>query len=399
MSKRLLSIGIIALILTGAVFGALSMSGQPENQSVTPTEPQAPLVNILELSAGTVHFTVPSQGTVNPVTEATLSAEIAGTVVALSDDFVAGGRFRAGQMLMQIDPTNYEVAVKRAQAALRQRQVEYDGAKKLREQGYRAEAELLSAEAALESAKADLVRAERDLERTEVRVPFDGLVRARNTELGNYVAPGSVLGTVFATDVFEVRLPLPDSELAFVELPSVSQGDAKSRPSVTLIGRYRGQPASWSAQVIRTEGVVDERTRMVFAVAAITDPYQLGTGALETPAKPLPAGTFVKADIGGISIDDVVKIPRTLIRGDSQVVFMDTDNLLRLRDLTFLRTDADYAYVDASQLEEMVVVLTVLETPLNGMAVRPNRAIEELPMEDVVSSDGAVESDVVGDAS
>ncbi|MEM9388124.1 MAG: efflux RND transporter periplasmic adaptor subunit [Pseudomonadota bacterium] len=383
--QRFLAFGLIFGIIAGAVVGAGAMRAMRPEVEQKPREEAAPLVNILDLRPTSAAFGVVSQGVAQPVTETRLSAEVAGTVVGVADSFVAGAAFRAGETLMRIDPTNYEVAVARTAAAVSQRQVEYDAAKKLREQGYRAEAELLSAKAALESAKADLVRAERDLERTSVRVPYDGIVRERTAQLGDYVAPGSALGTTFATDRFEVRLPLPDRELAFVELPRVA-GDTPP-PGATLTGQYRGQAASWSARVVRTEGVVDERTRMVFAVAEVTDPYlrDADTGA----ATPLPAGTFVEAAVEGIVVDGVVKIPRTLIRGNDQVIFVDADNKLRLRNLEILRTDSEYAYVLADQLQENRVLLTTLEAPLNGMLVRPNEDVPPAPDENAFTGQPA----------
>ncbi|MEL6215026.1 MAG: efflux RND transporter periplasmic adaptor subunit [Pseudomonadota bacterium] len=360
---------LIIVILGGALSAVSFMMANATRPQPKSEDRPPPLVNVLELEPGQVQFSVESQGSVLPVTQTSLSAEVAGTVVELSSAFEPGDSFVAGEQLMRIDPTNYEVAVARAKAALDQRQIEYDGAKKLREQGYRAEAELLSAKAALESARADLVRAERDLERTRIIVPYDGLVRSRDAELGDYVAPGSPIGTVFATDRFEVRLPLPDNDLAFVNLPESGVNTAvEDLPEVTLRGSYRGREVTWAGRIVRTEGVVDERTRMVFSVASIDDPY-LRT-AESGNAQPLPAGTFVSAEIEGIVLDDVVSIPRTLIRGNDQVVFVDDESQLRLRNLEFLRTDATYAYVAADQLEELRVVLTVLEAPLNGMLVR-----------------------------
>lgn len=358
----------VAFVFAGALFSSRT---PPERK---PQAVVAPVVDVIDLEPGTVQFSIGSQGTVQPLTQTALSAEVAGTIVSMSDAFVAGGTFAAGEVLMQIDPVNYRVAVERAEAAVRQRQIEYDGSKKLREQGYRAEAELASAEAALASARADLVRAQRDLDRTVVRLPYNGIVRTRDAQLGDYVAPGSRLGSVFSTDVVEVRLPLPDPELAFVELPLVSEGDAGEGPGVTLSGTYRGRPATWRGRIARTEGVIDERNRMVFAVARVDDPYRLADDVGDT--KPLPVGTFVKAAIDGIAVDNVVRIPRELVRGGDQVIFLDDESQLRLRELEFLRTDADYAYVDASQLEEMRVVATRLESPLNGQKVRTGEDVQ-----------------------
>ena len=363
---------IALIILSVAIVAVVAMvAGRPTPER-KPQDVVAPIVEVIELQPESVTFSVASQGTVQPLTQTTLSAEVAGTIVSMSEDFVAGGTFVAGEVLMTIDPTNYRVAVDRAEASVRQRQIEYDGAKRLNEQGYRAEAELLSAEAALASARADLVRAERDLDRTVVRVPYNGIVRNRNAQLGDYVAPGALLGSVFATDIVEVRLPLPDPDLAFVSLPLVSDGAAADGPAVTLNGSFRGQPASWLGRVVRTEGVIDERNRMVFAVARVDDPY--GLQGRDGPA--LPVGTFVNAAIDGVTMDNIAKIPRELVRGGDQVIFLDDESQLRFETLDFLRTDADYAYVNADQLSLLKIVSTRLEAPLNGMKVRTGADVE-----------------------
>ncbi|MCJ7590875.1 MAG: hypothetical protein MUO51_05935, partial [Woeseiaceae bacterium] len=143
-----------------------------------------PLVEVIVLEEMTANFEIGSQGTVSPRTETTLSAEVAGTISEISPKFVAGGVFRAGEVLMRIDPTNYDVALLQADALVTQRQIEYDGAKKLQSQGYRAESEFASAAAALATAKAESVRARRNLERTFIRVPYEGIVRSKETDLG-----------------------------------------------------------------------------------------------------------------------------------------------------------------------------------------------------------------------
>lgn len=378
---------IVLIVFVTVVLFAQMVVTRPKPEQ-KPTVISAPLVEVLELEAGPVHFSVDSQGTVQPLTETTLSAEVAGTIVSMSDAFVAGGHFAQGEVLLRIDPVNYQSALERAEATVSQRQIEFDGARKLREQGYRAEAELLSAKAALAAANADLVRARRDLERTEIRVPYNGIVRERVAQLGDYVAPGARLGTVFATDLAEVRLPLPDAELAFVDLPLVNEGAAAAGPAVSLTGHFHGRAARWDARIVRTEAVVDERNRMVFAVARIDDPYRM-TGNSETQL-PLPVGTFVTAEVDGITIENVVRIPRELVRGGNQIIFVDDELMLRFRTLDFLRTDADYVYVLAEQLEEMRVVTTTLEAPLNGMKVR---AGNDLPAMDRAAEPVEAQSD------
>ena len=326
------------------------------------------LVDVLELQPIRAHFSVSSQGTVRPRTETILSAEISGTITSISAKFVAGGVFEENEVLMRIDPTNYTVAVKKARALVNQRQIEYDGAAKLRESGYRAEAELASAAAALASAKAELVRANRDLERTYIRLPYEGMVRTKEADLGRFVSPGTRLGVVFATDYAEVRLPLTDLDLSVVDLPKPSEitssGGAPG-PAVTLSAVQRGRISEWDAQIVRSEGVVDEKSRVTYAVARVVDPYRL-----HNEGTPLPMGSFVSASIEGSTVDGIIRVPRTALRGSDQLIFVDDESRLRIRNVQFSRSDADYIYVTQGAAAGDRIVVTALEKPVNGMKVR-----------------------------
>ena len=326
------------------------------------------LVEVLELEPITANFTVSSQGTVRPRTETILSSEVSGTVTSISSKYVAGGVFAENEVLMRIDPTNYTVAVEKAQALVKQRQIEYDGAEKLRQSGYRAEAELASAAAALASAKAELVRATRDLERTYIRLPYEGMVRSKEVDLGRFVNPGTRLGVVFATDYAEIRLPLTDLDLSVVDLPDPSEitssGGAPG-PSVTLTAIRRGKLTEWDAQIVRSEGVVDERSRVTYAVARVVDPYRL-----HNEGTPLPMGSFVSASINGSTVEGVIRVPRTALRGSDQLIFVDDESRLRIRNIQFSRSDADYVYINEGAVAGDRIVITALETPVNGTKVR-----------------------------
>lgn len=362
--RILLVLGIPILAVIAVVTMVMARPEPPKKERVD----LDPLVNIVELESMSSNFQVSSQGTVRPRTETTLSAEVSGTITSISPKFVAGGVFARSEVLMRIDPTNYDVAVDQARALVKQRQIEFDGATKLREQGYRAESELASAAAALATAKADLVRAQRNLERTYIRVPYAGMVRSKDSDLGQFVNPGTRLGVVFATDFAEVRLPLTDLDLAFVELPSATdlvRRPDKKGPGVRLSATQRGAPAEWAATIIRSEGVVDEKSRVTYAVAEIADPYKLSS---EGPI--LPIGTFVTANIDGLAAVDIIRVPRAVVRGSNELIFVDNDNKLRIRGVRIIRSDSRYVYVDEGARVGDQVVTTALATPINGMSVR-----------------------------
>lgn len=362
--RKLLIFGILAAAVAVAAFMAQLRPEPPKKEDVD----LDPLVEVLVLESMTANFEVSSQGTVLPRTETVLSAEVQGTITSISPKFIAGGVFDANEVLMRIDPTNYTVALKQAEALVKQREIEHDGASKLRSQGYRAEAEYASAVAALATAEAELVRARRNLERTYIRLPYEGIVRTKETDLGQFVNPGTRLGVVFATDYAEVRLPLTDSDLAFVDLPSVSDIAASggaTGPLVTLVATQKGKKVEWEGQIVRTEGVVDQKSRVTYAVARVVDPYRRhDSGA------PLPIGTFVSATIKGSAAENVIRVPRAVLRGSSELIFVDDDNKLRIREIDIVRSDARYIYVGGGAEVGERVVVTALETPVNGMAVR-----------------------------
>ena len=371
MNRKVKRAALIGSILIGAVVISLllgKMKPAPETKDLPDS---APLVSTMTLESYDASFRINSQGTVRPRTETVLSAEISGAIVSISPKFVAGGVFRQGEELLRIDPTNYSVAVDRARAMLAQRQIEFDGAEKLRSQGYRAESEYASAAAALAAARADLVNAERNLERTRISLPYDGMVRSKEADLGQYVNPGTKLGVTFATDYAEVRLPLTDQDLGFIELPdaaAIAATGSADGPEVTLSAVQKGRQQTWQARIVRTEGVVDEKSRVTYAVARIRDPY--GLAAEPGSSVPLPIGTFVAADIAGVTVSDVVRIPRTALRANNQLMIVDDDNRLRISNVEILRADAQYAYLKSGALAGDRISLTTIESPLNGMLVR-----------------------------
>lgn len=360
--------GSFLVVAFVSAFGLSQMKPPPNQEEVGTVEL---LVEVATLQSGRYDFTIESQGTVRPLTETILSAEVSGAIVSVSPKFLSGGVFAAGEELMRIDQTNYKGAVAQTRALVRQRTIEFEGAKKLQSQGYRAEAEFAAAEAALATAKADLIRSERDLERTQIRLPYEGMVRSRGTNLGQFVSVGKELGVVFATDYAEVRLPLTDEDLAFVDLPDAneitSSGLSANGPLVTLSAKQRGRAANWYARIVRSEGVVDERARVTYAVARIADPYNLHSNEHSTA---LPMGTFVRGVIEGAEIAAAVRLPRAALRRNNDVVFIDEENRMRIRTVNVLRTDSEFVYVSPEGVDGERISITAIESPLNGVKVR-----------------------------
>jgi len=368
MQSRWKRVLLIVAILAGGVVASIAMSALREPPAKKEAEKLDMLVEVQVLKPMNANFSIQSQGTVRPRTETVLSSEVSGTIVHVSPKWMAGGVFEKDEVLMRVDPTNYTVAVDQAKALVKQRQIEFDGAEKLLSQGYRAESEHASAAAALASAKAELVRANRNLERTFIRLPYAGMVRSKEADLGQFVNPGTRVGVVFAIDYAEVRLPLTDQDLGFLDLPGaidIRDTGVGNGPEVELRTVTRGETTSWTARIVRTEGVVDEKSRVTYAVALIADPYQLlGDDTV------LPMGTFVSATIAGTRREGVYRVPRSALKGASELLFVDDQDTIQIRAVNIVRSDADYAYIEGGIEEGERIILTAVESPVSGMRVR-----------------------------
>lgn len=376
MASKFIKVGLPVIIIISSVLLAAGL-GALRKPPAKVTEQRLPLlVNTAELQPQDLTYRIASQGTVTPKLETTLISEVNGRILAVSDNFVAGGFFKKGDLLVQVEPADYLTAVKAAEAALAgaKAQLEEERARaRVAETEWRSftegkapalglrQPQLASALANVQSKEAELERAQRDLARTEIRAPYDGMVRSRMANLGQFISRGSQLGTILGTEVAEVRLPLTDTDFGFLpqQLGSVSE------IPVTLSAVVAGQPQQWQASIVRTEGVLDERSRVIYAVAEVRDPYQLAGSQL-----PLQFGRFVQAEITGVAASQVTKVPRHLLRPGNQLLVVDADNLLQFRAVELNRADANFAYVGSGTVASDRLVISPVTNPLAGTTVR-----------------------------
>jgi multidrug efflux pump subunit AcrA (membrane-fusion protein) len=194
-------------------------------------------------------------------------------------------------------------------------------------------------------------------------------VRQKNVDVGQFVTIGSPVGVIYAIDYAEIRLPLPDSDLAFLDLPLVYRGQRASQkgPRVTLRADFAGQVHEWEGRIVRTEGEIDAESRMVHAVAQVTNPYGRG----KDPGRPpLAAGLFVEAEIEGHHAKGIVALPRAALRENSRVLVVDSEDRLRFRTVDLLRVTREEVFVRAGLAAEERVCLSPLEAVTDGMKVR-----------------------------
>ncbi|MFQ5674946.1 MAG: efflux RND transporter periplasmic adaptor subunit [bacterium] len=379
--KYLLPLLIVGVSALGALVIVVS---RPDIQPLPP-ENLPKLVRVIPVQQQTVQLNVSSQGTVTPRTASTLVAQVAGRITTVSPSFVAGGFFEKGAVLLSLDSSDYELAITQAKYQAAQAELtlklEEQQAEIAREEWYRLndgeipplvarEPQLKQAKAALEAAQATLAQAKLNLQRTQIKAPFAGRVRVKNVDVGQYVTPGMALAQIYAIDYAEVRLPLPDNELAFLDMPFSFRGAQETRkgPEVTLTANFAGQQQTWKGNLTRLEAEVDPRTRMVHAVARVENPYgKKASGALS----PLTVGLFVQVEISGKKMKNVVVLPRVALRNDNEVLVVDAENKLRFREVDILKKDAENIYVRGGLQSGEQVCISQLEAVVDGMPVQP----------------------------
>src|SRR6056297_643480 len=394
--KIVAPLAILFVTIAGAILIARS-GDEPEREEPVQA---ALLVDVVQPEIKQGRFTVRAQGTVSPRIQTSLVSEVSGKVISMSEDFVAGGVFASGQVLARIDPSDYQTALLAAEAelaaaraTLADEQARSDAAREDFRRLYddaRAPSDLAlrlpqvaRAEAEVQAREAAVMRARRDLERTRIRLPYDGMVVDRNTDLGQYVTPGTTLGVAFATDVAEIRLPMSDRDLSFLDLPNRAEREGFRRP-VTLTATVAGRDASWPATLVRTEGVVDENTRLTYVVAEIRDPYALEPDS-QQPA--LPVGTYVNAAVPGRSAEGLVIVPTEAVHGGNQVYVADADDQLQVLTVDVVRRTPDRIYIDNGIGPDDRIVTTAIPAPVPGLNLRVREAEPAAPRLQILPAD------------
>ena len=354
-----------------------------------PTEIAAPVyipvsVDVAEIVKENLRIQVQAQGTVSPLQETSILSEVKGRVIEVSPAFNVGGFVSRDDILLRIDPRDYQTNLLRAQAAVEsaesnlaqekgRSEVALREWKKLPKGSQRSQEakdlylrkpQLELAEAQLLAAHADLNTARDNLDRTTIKAPYDALIRNKHSDLGQFVSAGTPLADIFSVESAEIRLPIPQSKLAYLELPGLGTYD-KGSP-IDLYTDVSGEVKHWTAFLHRTEGTFDERSRALFTVARIEDPYALK----HTDRQPLRIGTFVNANIEGRELADIVTLPRYVLRAGNFVWVVDKTMHLRNRKVTILRTGGDLVYISAGLDEGDLVSLTSLDNSFDGSRVR-----------------------------
>ncbi|MEE9530974.1 MAG: efflux RND transporter periplasmic adaptor subunit [Syntrophobacteria bacterium] len=380
--KRLIQFGISAVLITMGVVGLLLLTAsKPEMKKRKPPAPVR-MVRTIKTNSGPQTVYIQGEGTVRPLREISLVPEVGGKVVGMSSALVNGGVFKEGDTLLQIDPVDYELAVTLARAKVKEAESRLELAE---EEALAAveewrllypdssgedskppalvakEPQLAAAQARLEADKADLRKALLHLERTKLKAPFAGRVGEEKVDVGQYVSPGQALGTLYSTEAAEIVVPLEGGDLFWFDVPAFTSTDGRGAPAVVRAS-IAGRELRWPGKVVRTEGRLDERTRMIHVVVRVDKPY--------ARRPPLVFGLFVTVEIEGRKVQSVTVIPRAALHQGNVVWIVDKASRLRFRKVEVARVHGDEVIISKGLEDGETVVTTPLKVVTDGMAVR-----------------------------
>ena len=395
------ALALAVLALGGAGAAALVKAKKPPEQQTCVVK--GPLVGVTEVYAAAIPMTIGGHGTVRPRVQIDVVPQVGGRVVHVHPSLVAGGFLEAGEPLIQIEPTDYELAVQQARARLVSAQTSVTGAGAAIEQARtslmmeRAEADVAqaewnemhgaepipplvarqpqirqaqamvaSAEAQREAAAANVLSAETalaeatlNLNRTRISLPFDARVLKENVDLSQTVVAGQPIATVYGVDAVEITVPIKDGELAWFDLPINGQADG---PAAQVIATFAGGRHTWPGRVTRMGGQVDPQSRLVPVVIEVEHPFRPGR-------PPLTPGMFVDVAITGRTVSNTIAVPRIAIR-HAREVWVVRDGKLDIVPVEIIRADRETAYLTSGLSDGDQVVVSLLDTVTQGMTVR-----------------------------
>lgn len=372
----------VAVLAVGAAATVWLLQTGPQAKSRPPV-PNALLVEVTPIVFAPGRTVVEAMGTVMAARQVELRPRVSGEVVEMTPNLVPGGLFRAGDILLKLDPADYRLMVRQLEGEVAQAESEL----KL-EQGNqdiaRREFEILgevvqeedlglvlrqpqleSVRARLETAKARLAQARLDLERTTVQVPFNAVVQSRNVELGARVSETTVLATMVGTDAFWVELAVPVQQLAWLRIPRNGEGDGST---VRLHDPAWGPEVYRTGQVVRLTAGLEEQGRMARLLVKVDDPLNLRPENARRPK--MFIGSYVRAELEGSELATVAKLDRRLLHDGDRVWIMDDENRLEVRPVEVAFRGRETVLIASGLQPGERLVVTDLAAPVPGTQLR-----------------------------
>ncbi|WP_018969323.1 efflux RND transporter periplasmic adaptor subunit [Rubritalea marina] len=334
---------------------------------------------VVKLKKINFDVTLSSHGIAAPSSITPLTPQVSGIIQSVSDHFSNGSFVKKGEVLVELNPSDFEsqiatasANVAQAEAGLAQEQARAAQALRNWEDiGFdKAPNDLVLRKPQLKQAKANLAArlaayelAKRNLERSKIRAPYDARVRSRDVGIGQSVGTGTKLGELYPTAFAEVRLPLSIRQLRKIDIDEINFSEVP----VTLNDSLNNMPdRHWEATLVRAEGELDPNSRELFVVARVHDPFGIHGVSRKHP---LRMNQPVTATIEAITLQDVVAIPRSALYGKDEII-LAVDQHIKRETINILWSTIDYVYTDTPELDGKLLATTRLSFAAEGAPLR-----------------------------
>lgn len=346
----------LAVVVIGVFIAFKILTGKPKPDPKPIVAPAPIEVSVIQAEPTAQSLMVTTQGTAEPAVATRLSSEVMGQVLSISEHYRPGGFFKQGDVLLSVDDTQYRLALARAEsqlAAARQRLAEERGRALQAQREWRdlgsesanalflRQPQIEASQAAVQAAEIEVAKAERDLEKTKIKAPFDGRVRQKLVDLGQYIGVGMPVAEVYSTDEVRIQLPLTDKQLAMLDLRLLESANPEV-DQVTISAQVAGQTWTWNGRLVGTGADVDIQSRVHFVMVAVDDPFGFND---DNDYPPLTPGLFVSATLRGKPIEGVTQLPRSAIHTDGTIRWVDDQDILREHGVDLLQSDGQQAWV------------------------------------------------------
>lgn len=377
--KKSIKIIVPILIISLAISIVIELNDRKEQPKKRINIDEAEIISVDKVRQLPRTLKVTTHGEVKAKTMLTVVSQVSGIVENISPNFVQGGRISANETFVNIDDTDYQVQIVRAEAKVAEAKLNLEkniadaevAKKQLTSESHSSLAlkkpHIENAKAQLASAKAELSFAKANLERTKIKLPFDVRITEKLIDRGQFVSVGTVLGSAFSTEVAEVQVGLTDKQLFDLGLPIGYQSNDKKGPEVSLSTMVAQQKRFWTGHIVRVDSALDLETRMFNAYVEISDPY--GEKINSSAYIPLAVGLYVSAEITGRTIKNAYVIPRKALRSGNKV-FVVNDGKLNIKQVEVLHQDVDEVYVNSGINVDDLVAVSPIGTPVQGMNVK-----------------------------
>ncbi|WP_411846930.1 efflux RND transporter periplasmic adaptor subunit [Roseibacillus persicicus] len=373
-------LGCLGLVVGGWLLMNWIDSTEPTAERSQAAKKTAMLVQVITAEAGDNQPRIEALGEVQAAREVSLGARVSGEIIARSQAFTEGGVVPEGEVLVRIDPVDYEKILAQRRSEYLQAQAEIDieaGRQNVAQLDLELledtlevkdkalvlrEPQLKSAQAALELAGVAVEQARLDLQRTEVRAPFAAQVMSREVDVGAQLSAGTRIGRLVGLEEYWVVATVPQSALRWMRFKTGEEA---------MLAEVR-DAAAWGEDVLRMGkverllGELDEETRLARVVVVVEDP--LGRNS-EEAVPSLILGSLLDVVILGETIQDVVRLPREYLR-KNDTVWVNADGKLNIREVTVTFSDKSFAYLSEGLEAGEEVVTTSLASVTEGAALR-----------------------------